>query len=179
MEVTVKLLLFIVIAGALLYLLLKFCLYLYRPFFLSKTYRKIDQMYNRLLTNAEKNIEEWIEGMEAWRSNEVAARLTYRSEDEIIEEINNAKEDKAHEEKVYGKFLRCRERFVNNPSKLSGSIVAYQRYLDARLKLIEYPEIFVMAGPSRAMNFDEMMAVKKEAMIVLEENERKLDVLQT
>jgi hypothetical protein len=29
------------------------------------------------------------------------------------------------------------------------------------------------------MNFDEMMAVKKEAMIVLEENERKLDVLQT
>ena len=174
-----KLLLFIVIAGALIYLLFKLFLYLYRPFFLAKTFRKIDQMYNRLLTNADKTIDEWIEGLEAWRSDEVAARIAYHSEDELIKNLNNAKEDKTHEEEVYGKFSRCRERFVNNPSKLSESIVAYQRYLETRLKLIEYPEIFVMAGPSREMNFDEMMAVKKEAMIVLEENERKLDVLQT
>ena len=174
-----KLLLFIVIAGALIYLLFKLFLYLYRPFFLAKTFRKIDQMYNRLLTNADKTIDEWIEGLEAWRSDEVAARIAYHSEDELIKNLNDAKEDKTHEEEVYGKFLRCRERFVYDPEKLSESIVTYQRYLNVRLKQIVDAPMIAKALEIQVMSFDEMLSQQNETMIVLEESERKLDMLLT
>jgi hypothetical protein len=39
--------------------------------------------------------------------------------------------------------------------------------------------LFANAVTSGAVNFDEMMAAAKETMVVLEENERKLDTLLT
>lgn len=171
-----KLLFFIVIAGTLVYLLLKFCLYIYRPFFLSRAFREIDQMYNRLLTAAVKDVGSAVKVLERWQSNDKVVR-DLSSEDQIMENINASKTATAREEEVYGKFLRCRERFVQNPSKLSESIVAYRRYLEVRLKQCKDATLFAGAVTSGVMSFDEMMAEKKETMIVLEENERKLDIL--
>lgn len=171
-----KLLLLIVIVGILVYLFLKFCLYQYRPFFLSKTFREIEQMYNRLFTAAEKELSSAIERLEKWHSGDKVVR-TVHSEEQVMESINAAKAAKAREEKLHEKFLRLRERFIQDPNKLSESIVSYRRYLEVRLKWQQNAAMFGHAVTSGVMSFDEMMAVSKEATIVLEECERKLDIL--
>jgi hypothetical protein len=173
-----KTLLFIVIAVTLAYLLFKLCLYLYRPFFFSRTFREIEQMHNRLLTDAEKDVGTWVETLGKWQSGDEVIRKQY-SEDEIMESINAAKAAKAHEEEVYGKFLRLRERYALNPKKLSESIVAYRGYLEVRFQHHQDEMLCASAVTSGAFSFDEMMAARKKTMMVLEENERKLDILLT
>jgi hypothetical protein len=174
----VKTLLFIVIGGILVYLLLKLCLYLYRPLSLSKTFREIEQMYNRLLEALERDVGTWVETWEKWQSGDKAVRTQCR-ENDIMEHLNAAKAAKAHEEEVYGKFLRLRERFILNPKKLADSIVAYRRYLQVGLQHHEDAILCASAVTSGAFSFDEMMAARKEIMMILEENERKLDILLT
>ena len=94
-----------------------------------------------------------------------------------MESVNAAKAAKAHEEEVYGKFLRLKERFIQSPDKLSESIIAYRRYLDVRMKQHQDASLFANAVTSGAISIDEIMAASKETKIVLEENERKLDRL--
>jgi len=173
-----KTLLFIIIAGILVYLLLRLCLYLYRPFFLSKTFREIEQTYNRLLTVAEKDVGSAVENLGKWQSGDKVIRTMW-TEDEIKESINAAKAARAHEEEVYGKFLRLRERFLHNPDKLSESIVTYQRYLNIRLQQRQNAGVAANALTLGAISFDEFVAAAKETKIALEENERKLDILLT
>jgi hypothetical protein len=174
----VKLLLVIVIIGTLAYLLIKFSLYVYRPFFLSKTFMAIEEMYNRLQIAADKDIDLDVEYLKKWQSGDGIVKA-YSSEDEIMERIKTTRAAKTHEEEVYGKFLRLRERYALNPKQLSESIVAYRRYLQVRFQHYENAMLCESAVTSGAFSFDEMMAARKEAMIILEENERKLDILLT
>jgi len=170
--------LFIVIAGISAYLVLKLCLYIYRPFFLSKAFREIDEMYNNLLATLDNDVGSAIDDYSKWRSrNEVVK--TFRTEEEIAESVNTAKRAKAHEEEVHEKFLRLRERFIGDPKKLSESIVAYRRYLGVKLKQYQDATVFANAGISGAVSFDEMMAAARETMVILEENEKKMDILLT
>ncbi|MGZ3636095.1 MAG: hypothetical protein ACXWMO_12745 [Syntrophales bacterium] len=173
-----KTLLVVVIGGILVYLLLKLCLCLYRPLFLSKTFREIEQMYNRLLDALERDVGTWVETWEEWQYGDKVVRTQCR-ENDIMEHINAAKAAKAHEEEVYGKFLRLRERFILNPKKLADSIVAYRRYLQVALQHYQDAMLCASAVTSGAFSFDEMMAARKEIMIIMEENERKLDILLT
>lgn len=169
-----KLLLFIVIAGILVYFFLKFLLRLYRPFFLSRTFLEIDQIYSRLLTAADNDIDSAVENLKKWQSNDRVVR-TMCSEDEIMKNIDAAKAAKTHEEELHEKFIRLKERFIGDPSRLSESIVAYRRYLEVKLR--QHQDATLFARTSGSISFDEMMAAAKETMIVLEENEKKLDVL--
>jgi hypothetical protein len=135
-------------------------------------------MYNRLLTVAEEDVGSTVETLGKWQSGDKVT-MTEHNEDEIMESINAAKAEKAHEEEVYGKFLRLRERYALNPKKLSESIVAYRGYLEDRFQHYQDEMLCASAATSGAFSFDEMMAARKKAMIVLEENERKLDILLT
>ncbi|MGO9136925.1 MAG: hypothetical protein ACLP9S_15875 [Syntrophales bacterium] len=135
-------------------------------------------MYYRLLTVAEKDVSSWVETLGKWQSGDKVIRPQY-SEDEIMESINVAKAAKAHEEEVYGKFLRLRERYVSSPKKLSESIVAYQGYLEIRFQHYQDEMLSASLVTSGAFSFDEMMAAQKKIMMVLEEHERKLDFLLT
>ena len=173
-----KTLLFIVIGGILGYLLFKLCLYLYRPFFLTKTLREMEQKYDRLLTALEKDVGYWVESLEKWQSGDTVVRTSIR-ENDVMESINAAKAAKAHEEEVYGKYLRLKERFILNPKKLWESIVAYRRYLRVSLQHHEDAMLCASLVTSEACSFDEMMAARKEIMIILEKDERKLDILLT
>jgi hypothetical protein len=72
-----------------------------------------------------------------------------------------------------------RERFVLNPKKLSASIVAYRRYLQVRSQHHEDAMLCACAVTAGAFSFDDMMAARKKIMIIMKENERKLDILLT
>lgn len=180
-----KILLFSIIIVILVYLLIKLCLYVYRPFFLSKTFTTIEQMYKRVQIAAEKDISLAFEDLKEWRSGDRVVIGLY-SEDEIMERINAAKAAKSHEEEVYDKFLRLKERFILNHDKLSESIIVYQRYLNVRLQQRQMAASAGAYATARAVSFDEARAVSKEIMtafkeikIVLDESERKLDILLT
>jgi hypothetical protein len=172
----VKILLVAVIAGIVIYLLLKLCLYLYRPFFLTKTIREIEQMYDRLLGAVENDLSLAAEELGKWKSGDRVTR-TIHSPDRLMERMNTARAAKAHEEEMHGKFLILRERFVRDSRKLSESIVAYRRYLEVKLR---QPHIALLSGNAmiaEAISLDEMKAEPKESMRALEESERKLDIL--
>jgi hypothetical protein len=172
----VKVLLFIIGAGIVVYLALKLCLYIYRPFFLSKTFREIDEMHSKLLAAVDDDLDSAIEDYRKWQGGDKVLK-TERTEEEITKSIDTAKGSKAHEEELHEKFLRLRERFIGNPKKLSESIVVYRRYLDVKLKQLQDASSFANAVTSGAVSFDEMMATAKETMVVLEENERKLNII--
>jgi hypothetical protein len=135
-------------------------------------------MYNRLLTALEKDVGSWVETLEEWHSGDEVIRTEHR-ENEIMESINAAKVAKAHEEELYGKFLRLKERSILDPKKLWESIVAYRRYLRVSLQHHEDAKLCANLVTSGACSFDEMMAARKEIMIILEKDERKLDILLT
>ena len=171
-----QLLLFIFVAGTLVYLLSKLYLCLYRPFILFTTFGKIEQMYNRLLTDAERDVSSAVENLDKWVSGDKAVRTVY-TEGIIMERIIAAKAVIAHEEEVYGKFMSLRERFVQDHKELLESIVAYRRYLEVRLKHRQDAKLFASEATSGSMSLDEIIATSKKTMTVLEENERKLDII--
>ena len=173
-----KLLLIIIFAGGVVYVLLKLCLYIYRPFFLSKIYREIDKMYQSLMTATEKDVRSRVNDLEKWHAGDKVI-TTLSSKEDLIANIKAAEVAKTHEEEVHGKFLRLNERFRQDPDKLSDSIVAYRRYLEVRLKQEQDATVFVVAMNTGAMSFDEFAAAAKETKMVLEEIERKLDILLT
>jgi hypothetical protein len=173
-----KILLFIVTAGVVAYLVLKFCLYVYHQFFLSKTFRRIEDMYSSLLIAVDNDVNSAVENYRDWQSGDKVLK-DIRSEEEIIKSVDTAREAKIHEEKVHEKFLRLRERFIGDPKKLSESIVAYRRYLRIKLKQRQDASLFANAVTSGAVGFDEMVAAANKTMVVLEEIERKLDMLLT
>lgn len=171
-------LLSIVGAGIVVYLAAKLCLYIYRPFFLSKTFREIDEMYSKLLVAANNDVDSAIDDYRKWQSGDEVLK-TMHPEEEITRNVDTAMVGKAHEEEVHERFLKLRERFIGDSKKLSESIVAYRRYLGVKLKQRQDASLFANAVISGAVSFDEMTAAAKETMVVLEENERKLDVLLT
>ncbi len=152
--------------------------YCIRPFFLSRTFQEIDGMYSKLLAGVDNDVNTAIEDYSEWQSGDKVLK-TMRTEEEIIKSVDTAKGAKAHEEELHSKFLRLRERFIGNPNKLSEAIVAYRRYLRVKLKQRQDASFFANAVTSGAVSFDEMMAAAKETMAVVEENERKLDILLT
>jgi hypothetical protein len=174
-----KILLFIIIAGILVYLLLKFCLYLYRPFHISKTFLEIEQKYKRLLTAIEKNLDSWVETLEKYRSGDKIVRTEIGDENEIMKRYHEAKAEKTHEEEMYGKFLRLRERFFYplNPEKLTQSVMLYQRYLKIKLQQRQNASIYGDAIIMGAMSFDEIKALADETKIILDDCEEKIDIL--
>lgn len=171
-----KALLLMAAAGIGAYFAFKVIPYLYRPFFLSKKYRAIDGLYSKLLTGVDNDINLAIENYNKWKSGDKLLK-TFRIEEEIVNRIDTAKEAKAHEVELYEKFLRVREHFIVDPNKLSEGIVAYQRYLDVKLKQRSDASMFANAVTLKVTSFEDMSASARETMLVLEENERKLDVL--
>ena len=168
----------IIIAGVLIYLIVKFCLLIYRPFFLSKTFRNIDEMYNRVLNHTERSIHSALEDLKEWEAGDKVIRLVH-SEDRITKNVNDAESAKAHEEEVYAKFLRLKEHFIHHPTKLAEAIAAYQRYLKVRLAQFQGASIYSSGVTSGAITFDELVKYRNEIIIILKENERKLDMLLT
>lgn len=164
----------IIIVGVLIYLLLKFCLYLYRPFYLSKIIRKTDKMYKKVLSHTEREVDSALEDLKKWQSGDNVHRIL-GSEEEALERVKAAELAKAHEEEVYRKFLRLKERFIQDYIKLADSVTTYQRYLEVRLNQIQNGALFASGVTSGAISFEEMVASRNETFIILEENERKLD----
>lgn len=169
-------LLTIVTVGFIAYAILKLFLHIYRPFFLSKTFREIDESYKKLLTATEQDISSAAKDLEKWRSGDKVA-IDFHSEGEWTEKLNSAMKVKAHEEEVHEKYLRLKERFLSNPTKLSESIVAYKRYLEIRSQQYQNAGQIARAVTSEAISFEELLADKKKKTLILEENERKLDIL--
>jgi hypothetical protein len=178
MEAPLKVLLIIVSAGTIIYLALKLCLYIYRLFFLSKIFKEINEMYSRLLAAVDNDVDTAIDDYRKWQSGDKVIKHM-RTVEEITKSVDVAKEAKVREEEVHEKFLRLRQRFIGDPKKLSESIAVYQRYLGVKLKQRQDASLFANAVTSGAVGFDEMMAAAKETIVVLEENERRLDILLT
>lgn len=171
-----KLIVLIIIGGCLLYLLLKFALIIFRPFLVYKTLNNIDEMYGRVLDLTKKNVEASFEELSEWEAADNIIRVI-REEDHIYKDINDAKSSQLHEEEMYSKFIRLRERFLHNNEKLSESIIVYQRYLKVRLKQIQDASIYSRGVTLGVISFDEMRSKSREEMIILEENERTIDIL--
>ena len=138
--------------------------------------REIDEMYQRLITAAEKDLRSRINDLEKWHAGDKVI-TDLNSKDDLVANIKAAEAAKAHEEEVRGKFLRLNERFRQDPRKLSDALSTYRRYLEVRLKQEQDATLFVHAMNCGAMSFDEFTAAARETKIVLEEIERKLDVL--
>lgn len=174
-----KSLLLITVAGGVSYFALKLFLCIYRLFFLSKTFQKIEGIYSKLLAGLEKDLNAAIENYSKWQAGDDTLRR-FRAEEEILKDVETAKREKAHEEEVHEKFLRARERFSGDRKRLSEAIAAYQRYLSIKVKQRQNASLFAIAVTSEGASlhdFDEMTAAARETMVALEENERKLDIL--
>lgn len=179
-----NILILIIAIGILIYLLLKFGMYIYRPFYLSKLIKKAEEMYNIALSYTKREIESSIELFKKWESGDRVARIGC-TEKSLRERVESSRLAKNHEEEVYEKFLRLKERFIHktngcgNPdyTKFAETIIIYQRYLEARLKQIQNGSVLANAVTLGAISFDELEASRNEILIILEENERKLDKL--
>lgn len=171
-----EMLLIIVLIAMGLYFLTKFALWIYRPFGLAKILCDIQLKYENLLRILEKDVEEAVDGLRKWESGDRVIR-GIRNEKELKEEVSNAYERKTHEQRVNEKFIRLRERFADNPKKLSEAIIAYKRYLELKLKHGGNAFSAVSALTSGAISFDEFQSAANEGKIVIEECERRLDLL--
>ena len=171
-----NLLLIVVLSGTAIYFLLKIGLYIYRPFLVAKLVRDIQSKYDKLQVMFNKDIELAVENLKQWESGDKVIKLSYR-ESELKENIIKANASKIHNQKVNEKFIRLRERFIGNPKSLSDAIASYKRYLEVKLQQKQDAFIFTNALTSGAMTFEEFQASANETMILLDECEKRLDIL--
>ena len=171
-----KLLLPILIAGGVLYFLIKIGLFLLRPFFLAKILEEIEQLYTETQAVFVKDLEQAIENSKRWRANDKILRIL-SSEKDFEARIQDAQAADRYNKDVHEKFIRLKERFIQNPSQLADSIVVYKRYLE--MKLTQNREVAVLSQglTSGALTLNEFESSARETRIILEELERKINVL--
>ncbi len=165
------------IAAILIYLFLKFAIHLYKPYLLSKNLEKINKMYERSMGLCTKRSDFLRQDVQPFRIDDTAAPGN-EAKETLAEKLQSAETLKAHEQEVHRKFLRLQERFFQDPNKLSEVILIYHRYLSIRLQYEKtisfYPE---NRWDDDDADVDETTASSKDLSAILEENERKLDVL--
>lgn len=166
-----------------LYLLAKFALYIYRPFGVQKFYNKIDELYEKLLTFSDKDINNTQDRLGALRNKghkDHDKISTWHKEEDLIEEAEQNRKAKEHEEEVYNMYLRCRERYgmnFKNPDKMTEYIGAYYRYLTVSCTYRRIYEMRMNSFMLHACDSDEMKKEYNEFKISTEECIRKLNTL--
>jgi len=171
-----KILITLILAGFVIYLIAKICLYIYRPFFISKTLNKMHTQYSKLIAVANKEVERCSNDYEKWKSGDSVLVDMY-SEGQCKNAIKGALEWKNHEQEVYEKFIRLRERSAGNYKKLGETISACMTYLNLREKVSQTRVTDMQAFSAGAITFAEFEASTNEGRIMIEEGERRLDVL--
>lgn len=139
-------------------------------------------MYNVVLSQTKREVVSASEDLNKWWSDGKIP-LIPDHENQLQERIKAAKSAQIHEEEVHKKFLRLKERFIQtrdkrgNPDyiKLADLVTTYQRYLEVRLNQIRFFANAVIL--LNTISFEEMVASNNETLIILQENERKLDKL--
>jgi hypothetical protein len=171
-----KVLLILVLTGFAVYLLFKLAIYFYRPIFLRKMLFETEDEYRKLLDTLNKEIEAKEEDYTKWKSGTPVAVLS-NSEDEFKQRIQEAMDPKKHEEEVYEKFIRLRERSVGNYKAFGKAILSYKRYLALLARQSEHANIYTGALSVGSTTFEEFSTAAKEDRIAIEESERQLDLL--
>jgi hypothetical protein len=170
----VKILIILVISGISAYYLFKLGLYIYRPFLLSKLFRNINSEYCNLLVNLDRDINSAVASLEEYKSSYKSPNSDRLAE--LQENIDRAKAFKVHEQTANEKLIRLRERYIDNPKRLSESIVVYSKYLSTKIRQRHESNVFTQALITNAMSIEEFNNSAKETVIILEECERKLDI---
>lgn len=164
----------VLVGGIALYFLSKIFLAILRPFFLAKNIDEIDTFYNKIKKMFEKEYSEAIEFYKRWDSGDGASKKLH-SEEEMKAHVDHAKVAMDHEQEVYYKFVRLKERFIQKPKELMDVIMIYKRYLKDKLAQHTESQIYSTALINGAMSLSEFEESAKEKRIILEEIERKLD----
>jgi hypothetical protein len=147
-----------------------------RPFFVAKFLREIDMLYTNTKLISAKDLDGAIENLRKWRANDRVIR-TYSSEEKCQSCIKDAQAADRHEQEVHEKFIRLKERFIQNPKKLADSILNYKIYLEIKLKRHHQIETIVQVVTRGGMTVEESMPIAQKTKIALEEAERRIDVL--
>ena len=176
-----KLLLIVACTGIAGYLVFRLLVYLGRPLYLQNVLKEIDEAYTTLLRLAERDLESAIERHQDCGSENPPFPA---SEEERLEQVNNARRARDQEREVNDKFLRFRIRFPNDFKKLAESAAAYRAYLRLRLYKEEFASSLAQVGTVADMSPEERFACHQEQyeearkiLIALEESEKRLDAL--
>jgi len=122
------------------------------------------------------DLDSAVSNLDKWKNMDVVVRDVYTEED-INNNIDIARTGIKHEEQLYDKFMRLQVRFLDNYKKLSEGIASYKSYLEVKLKSYSDAMIYINALNLGAMTFEEFSDSSQKNKIVLEEFERKIDVL--
>jgi hypothetical protein len=159
-----------------LYILARIGRYLYKPYALKKIMEDNDNKYEMLLSILRSRIESTVNDLEKWKSGERAS-FVLSSEDELKKAIGDAHDEKEHFVNVNEKYIRLKERYINDRKTLTEAILSYNRHLQLRLKLNSDAELYTKLLELDGITFDEWIAKGNETKIMIEESERRLDVL--
>ncbi len=172
-----KLIFAVIIGGAAFYSLIKSIHLLLRHFFIRKHCREIDILYGKIHQKSTNEFQREIRKLEKWHEMDIMVRTYDGPEENIKSQIAVAQEAIKHEEQVYDKFIRLRAQYTGQPKKLRHCIARYKAYLDAKLQSYQDTEVYTHALKSGAITFQDLLDRAKQTQIVLEEFERKIDVI--
>jgi len=166
----------IAIVGIVLYFLVKLGLILLRPFFLSKLLNEIEELYKKTQSVLTKDVKETTENLNKWHAQDKVVQI-HSSKEDLEARIQEKQKTQEHCQAIHEKFLRLKERFIHNPSKLADAIVIYKRYLEMKLLQNQSAHAHTLALTSGSVTFDEFQSSARESMIALDEIEKKIDNL--
>ncbi len=112
-------LLYVVLALVGMYLLVKIGLFFYRPIVINKAMLEIKDGFARAMKAHDEEINRWMKHLENYREGKDAETVHFSSEDEISKRIKDAADAKEHERDVYEKFVKLRERSLNDKNKFA------------------------------------------------------------
>ena len=151
-------------------------MYLYGPNSTTKLAEDNEVKFKRLLDSLDADINSAIDNFNKWEGGDKILAIL-NSEEDMKRAIHDAHESKKHFIEVKDKYIRLQERFLNNRTKLSETIRHYNRYLCIRIKQRNNAGTYSKLVELGGMTFEEALTKANETRIILNECERKLDVL--
>lgn len=143
-----------------------------------KSIDQINVMYDELSYMCKHNINNATELLDEWRININTDARNIWTEDELLERVNKAKDDLAHEEQVYVKFTRCNLLFnnINNTDKSIECIEIYDEYLVTSIEFRQNISIMPLSSVESTKE-DSLDADNCEYSSVIADCEIRLDGL--
>jgi hypothetical protein len=173
-----EVMLWVALGGVILYGFIKVALFIFRPFYIRKYLRALDALYGKVHNECVKDFESAVSMLDEWKkADDNSSIRRIKTEESLNDTIESARTALEHEEQLNDKFTRLQVRFQLKPEKLGEGISHYKSYLDVKVKHNQETSIYTSALTTGVTTLEEFAEHAKKTRIVLEELERKIDVL--
>lgn len=145
--------------------------------FLAKAEDEVNSLKAAIQNNLNRDVEEHMAKFDSYHDPKNHVTRMFVTEEELVDRIKRLQAELEHENAVYFKFVRARERFKLDKKNSNMALLHYHYYLRTKNQFLRNADSTGAYLEHGIKSIEQLHTESVEFKIMLEEAEAKLDLL--